>query len=191
VVEALTAEDYTGAIFVDDRFGAIPGALPTSAVGLTGAAVTPSPSIVVSFRSFPTGCAKPELCGAEVADTELQQGQGIHGSFGRQDTHNFMAAVGPDFKVAFQDPSPVGNADIAPTIARLLRLDLGGGGQAVGRVLGEALADDGAPVVAVRHVTRSAPAKNGFVTTLDWQEAAGTPYFDAAGMAGRTLGLLN
>ena len=189
VTQALTAEDYTGAIFVDDRFGEVPGALPTSAVGLKGSAVTPPPSIVVSFRSFPTGCARPEICGAEVADTELQQGQGIHGSFGRQDTHNFMAAIGPDFKAGFKDPSPVGNADIAPTVARLLRLDLGGGGAAVGRVVGEALAADGAPVASERHVTRSAPAANGFVTTLDWQDVAGTPYFDAAGMAGRTLGL--
>ncbi len=189
VVEALTGQDYVGAIFVDDRLGAIPGTLPMSAVGLTGSAVTPSPSIVVSFRSFSTGCARPETCGAEVADTELQQGQGIHGSFGRQDTHNFMAAIGPDFKAGFADPSPVGNADIAPTAARLLGLDLGGGGSAVGRVLGEALSADGAPVAAVRHVTRSAPAANGFTTVLDWQEAGGAPYFDAAGMPGRTLGL--
>lgn len=191
VVEALTMEDYTGAVFVNDRLGAIPGALPMSAVGLTGAAVTPPPSIVISFRSFSTGCANPEVCGAEVADTDLQQGQGIHGSFGRQDTHNFMAAIGPDFKKGFRDPSPVGNADIAPTLARILGLDLGGGGTATGRVLGEALEADGAPVRATSHVLRSAPAKNGFVTILNWQEAAGAPYFDAAGMAGRTLGLVN
>ncbi len=191
VVEALTAQDYTGAVFVDARFGDIEGTLPTSAIGLAGAAVTPPPSIVVSFRSFSTGCANPELCGAEVADTELQQGQGIHGSFGRQDTHNFMAAIGPDFRSGFRDPSPVGNADIAQTVARILHLDLGGGGTAVGRVLGEALTTDGAPVPASRRVLRSATAANGFVTVLDWQEAAGVPYFDAAGMPGRTLGLLN
>ena len=189
VVTALAAQDYTGAIFVDDRFGDIPGALPMSAVGLTGSAATPPPSIVVGFRSFSTGCARAELCGAEVADTELQQGQGIHGSFGRQDTHNFMAAIGPDFKTGLKDPSPVSNADLAPTLARILGLDLGGGGSAVGRVLGEALLADGAPVPTTRHRLVSAATAGGFVTVLDWQEAGGAPYFDAAGMPGRTLGL--
>ena len=191
VVQALTEQDYTGAIFVDDRFGEIAGALPASTVGLAGSAVTPAPSIIVSFRSFSTGCAKPELCGAEVADTELQQGQGIHGSFGRQDTHNFMAAIGPDFRSGFQDPSPVGNADIAQTVAKILGLDLGGGGTAIGRVLGEALATDGAPVAANRHVLTSTPTAGGFITVLDWQEVGGVPYFDAAGMPGRTLGLVS
>jgi hypothetical protein len=191
VVAALTAEDYIGAIFVADALGAIPGTLPTSAIGLAGSAVTPAPSIVVAFRSFSTGCAESEICGAEVGDTELQQGQGIHGSFGRQDTHNFMAAIGPDFRGGFRDPAPVSNADIAPTLARILGLDLGGGGNARGRVLGEALASDGAAVDTARHVLRSAPAVNGFVTVLDWQEAGGAPYFDAAGMPGRTLGLVD
>ncbi len=195
VVAALTAEDYAGAIFVKDALGPIPGTLPTSAIGLSGAALTPAPSIVVGFRNFSTGCPDAEICGAEVADTELQQGQGIHGSFGRQDTHNFMAAVGPDFKTAFKDPAPVSNADIAPTLARLLGLDLGPAGAARGRVMVEALSpeavsagDRDAPAVR-SHVLRSAPAANGFVTVLRWQDAGGTPYFDAAGMPGRTIGL--
>jgi arylsulfatase A-like enzyme len=190
VVAALTAEDYTGAIFVKDSLGPVPGALPTSAIGFSGTAVTPAPSIVVGFRNFSTGCANPEICGAEVADTELQQGQGIHGSFGRQDTHNFMAAIGPDFKAGFQDPEPVSNADVAPTLARLLGLDLGGSGAARGRVAAEALSRGaGSASPAQSHVMRSAPAANGFVTILDWQEAGGAPYFDAAGMPGRTIGL--
>jgi hypothetical protein len=191
VVEALTREDYVGGIFVADSLGSLPGTLPTSAIGLAGAAVTPPPSIVVAFRSFSTGCANPEICGAEVGDTDLQQGQGIHGSFGRQDTHNFMAAIGPDFKTRFLDAAPVGNADIAPTVAKLLGLDLGGGGKAVGRVVGEALASDGHAVIAGRHTLRSEPAKGGFVTILDWQDAHGSLYFDAAGMPGRTLGLID
>ena len=188
VVAFLTTQDYTGAIFLDDALGEIPGALPMSAIGMSGAAVTPRPQIIVSFRSFGTGCDDPEICGAEVADSDLQQGQGIHGTFGRQDTHNFMAAIGPDFKAGFRDPDPVSNADIAPTLARLMGVDLGGGGEARGRVIEEALAGGADPAVQV-HVTRSAPAANGFVTILDWQEAAGFPYFDAAGAPGRTIGL--
>ena len=189
VVKALTEQDYTGALFVNDAFGPVDGTLPTSAIGLAGSALTPAPAIVISFKSFSTGCDNPEICGAEVADTELQQGQGMHGSFGRQDTHNFMAAVGPDFKAGFVDPAPVGNTDLAITLARILGLDLGGKGKAVGRSLDEALIGSAALPSTTPHVLRSVPAANGFRTVLDWQDAAGTPYFDTAGMPGRTVGL--
>src|SRR6185437_11935371 len=74
VVEALTRQDYVGAIFVNDALGEIPGALPMSRIGLIGSARTPQPSIVISFKSFSTGCADPEMCGAEVADSGQQQG---------------------------------------------------------------------------------------------------------------------
>jgi arylsulfatase A-like enzyme len=189
VVEFLTGEDYTGAIFVNDAFGPIPGTLPMSAIGLSGSALTPAPSIVVSFKSFSTGCDNPEICGAEVGDTDLQQGQGMHGSFGRQDTHNFMAAIGPDFKAGFKDPSPVANSDLTVTLAKVLGLGLGGHGKEKGRVLGEALVADGLPVASTKHVLASPPAANGFTTELDWQKVGDTPYFDAAGMRGRTIGL--
>lgn len=189
VVAFLTRQDYTGAIFVNDALGAIRGALPMSRVGLVGSARTPQPSIVLSFRSFSTGCADPEMCGVEIADSGQQQGQGIHGSFGRQDTHNFMAAVGPDFKRGFVDPAPVSNADWANTLAKVLGLELSANGRLRGRVMAEALAGGGPPPAARAITVRSAPAANGFVTVLNAQEAAGETYFDAAGMPGRTLGL--
>jgi len=75
-----------------------------SALGLKGTAVTPTPAIVVNFRSYASGCAEPTTCSVQVADTVLRQGQGMHGSFSRGDTLNFMAAVGPDFKAGFADP---------------------------------------------------------------------------------------
>jgi hypothetical protein len=188
IVEALTRQDYVGAIFVDDQYGPIPGALPMSAVGLTGDARTPRPAIYVAFRSFSTGCADPELCGAIVADTDLSQGEGQHGSFGRQDTHNFMAATGPDFRVGFVDPAPVSNADLAPTLAHILGLELDANGTVVGRVAAEALRD-GAPAAALPFTESSSAAANGFVTVLEGQAYGGRRYYDAAGMPGRTLGL--
>jgi arylsulfatase A-like enzyme len=188
IVQALSAEDYVGALFVNDALGSLPGALPMSAAGLIGSARTPMPAIMVSFRSESTGCADPELCAAEVADTELQQGQGIHGTFSRADTHNFMAAIGPDFKTGFVDPAPVSNADLAVTLAHLLGLDLKPSGRLVGRTLGESLTP-GAPVTWSRWTIRSAPAANGFITVLNLQEAGGAPYCDAAGAPGRVVGL--
>jgi arylsulfatase A-like enzyme len=189
VVAALTQHDYTGAVFVRDALGPVPGALPTSAINLVGSARTPVPDIAVSFKSFSTGCADPEICGAEVADNDLQQGQGIHGSFGRQDTHNFMAAVGPDFRQGFVNPAPVSNADWAPTLAHILGLDMPARGALTGRVMREALAEGAAPPQTQKIVLRSEPAANGFTTVLNAQEADGRRYFDAAGMPGRTIGL--
>ena len=77
---------------------------------------------MVNFRSYATGCEEPTNCSVEVADTVLRQGQGMHGSFSRGDTLNFMAAIGPDFKAGYVDPLPVSNADVGMTIAQLMGL---------------------------------------------------------------------
>ncbi len=188
IVEAVTAEDYTGAVFVDDALGPIPGALPTSAIDLNGSALTPRPSVVVSFRSWTTGCAKPDTCGVEVADSDLQQGQGIHGAFSRADTHNFMAAIGPDFKAGFVDPAPVSNADLAVTLERILKLKVTPKGSLQGRVLEESLKGGNVAQTETRTV-RSQAAQNGFQTILNLQALGPVRYFDAAGAPGRTLGL--
>ena len=188
-VAALVAEDYVSAIFVDDDLGPIPGALPSSLIGMKGASLTPTPSIMVAFKSFGGDCPTPTNCVVEVADTELQQGQGIHGAFHRGDTFNFMAAVGPDFKHGYVDADPVGNADVAPTVAHLIGLPLPAKGKLTGRVLTEALADGPASLPSSRRSVASAPAAGGFVTQLDLSEAGGETYYDEARAPGRTFGL--
>ena len=114
-------------------------------IALEGSAITPHPAIAISFRSFDTVCGEPVRCTVEVADTILQQGQGMHGSFSRADTWNFMAMQGPDFKSHFVDPAPASNADIGRTIAQLMRLDVSDNGKLVGRVLTEALPNGALP----------------------------------------------
>jgi Type I phosphodiesterase / nucleotide pyrophosphatase len=104
LVQALLEQDYVSGIFVDDALGRFPGTLPLSAINLRGSAITPMPAMVVNFRTFSTGCDQPTNCMIEIADSVLQQGQGMHGSFGRGDTLIFMAAIGPDFKTGFVDP---------------------------------------------------------------------------------------
>ena len=110
--------------------------------------MTPHPAIVISFRSFDTVCGEPVRCTVEIADTVLQQGQGMHGSFSRADTWNFMAMQGPDFKSHFVDPAPASNADVGRTIAQLLqsrrRADKG---KLVGRVLTETFPNGAEPDV--------------------------------------------
>ena len=190
IADALSREDYTGGLFAADRLGAIPGALPFSRIGLTGSARTPAPDLIVSFRSYALSCAAPELCGVDVADTDLQQGQGIHGGFGRADTRNMMAAVGPDFRAGYVDRAPAGNIDWAPTLARILHLDLGNRGALKGRVLTEALRGGASDPRPARRRLRSAPAANGFTTLLDVEAVAGAhDYPTVGGAVGRTLGL--
>lgn len=190
IARVLSREDYVSGIFVNDRLGEVPGALPFSAINLQGASLTPAPSIIVGFRSgVVPGCRPVLLCSTEAADSSLETGQGMHGSFSRADTKNFMAAVGPDFRSHFADPAPVSNADIAPTLAHLLRLSAAPKGHLPGRVLTEALRG-GSPVTVTHGWLASKPAANGLKTVLDYQQVGGTRYFDAAGYPGRTVGLL-
>ena len=188
VVDVLLTQDYVSGIFVDSKLGKFPGALSLDDIALEGAAITPRPAIAISFRSFDTVCGEPVLCTVEVADTALQQGQGMHGSFSRADTWNFMAMQGPDFKSQFVDPAPASNADLGRTIANLMQLDVKDNGKLVGRVLSETLPNGAVPAVTSR-VLVSDPAPNGLATVVNMQMVGETRYYDAAGFPGRTVGL--
>jgi hypothetical protein len=188
VVDALLAQDYVSGLFVDTKLGKFPGTLSLDDIALEGSAITPHPAIAVSFRSFDTVCGEPVRCTVEVADTILQQGQGMHGSFSRADTWNFMALQGPDFKAGFVDPAPASNADLGRTIAQLMHLDVADKGKLIGRVLAETLPGGAVPEVTSR-VIASDPAPNGLATVLNMQSVGSARYFDAAGFPGRTVGL--
>jgi hypothetical protein len=187
-IKVLLEQDYVSGLFVDDKLGRFPGTLPMSQLNLKGKAVTPNPSIVVNFRSWSSGCEEPTNCSVQVADTVLRQGQGMHGSFSRGDTMNFMAAIGPDFKSGYVDPLPVSNADVGMTIAKLLNLRTSGNGGLEGRVISEALPNGIVPKMADGSIV-SKPAANGLQTVVKFQRVLSTRYFDVAGFPGRTLGL--
>jgi hypothetical protein len=194
VIATLLAEDYVSGVFVDDSLGSFAGTLPLSTINLNGTALTPVPTIVVNFKSTSTagsGCAfaTPVLCTVEIADSGLQQGQGMHGNFSRADTNNFMAAIGPDFKTHFNDTAPASNADIGKTIAQLLGLSIPNNGALLGRILGESFTGGPGAPAAVKTIIKSAPAKNGVVTVVDQQSVGAAKYFDAAGFPHRTVGL--
>ena len=189
IVSLLLRQDYVSGLFVNDTLGLIAGTLPISSIGLRGAARTPTPSIVVNFKSFDTGCGNPTACGAVVADTALQQGQGQHGSFSRADTYNNMTAIGPDFKQGFVNSAPVSNADVAPTVAKVLNLRITERGKLKGRVLAESLVGGPSDVKFKAETLQSRSADNGVKTVLKYQVVGKTRYFDVAGFPGRTLGL--
>jgi arylsulfatase A-like enzyme len=189
VINALLEQDYVSGIFVDDDLGNFPGTLPMSRLNLEGKARTPTPSIVVNFRSYASDCGEaPTNCSVQVADTVLRQGQGMHGSFSRGDTMNFMAAIGPDFKAGYPDELPVSNADIGVTAAKLMGLTPKPKGSLIGRVMTEAM-PNGATPTAYAGTVKSRPAENGLRTVLNFQRVGNQRYFDVAGFPGRTLGL--
>jgi Type I phosphodiesterase / nucleotide pyrophosphatase len=187
-IAALLEQDYVSGLFVDDRLGRFAGTLPLSQIGLKGKAVTPTPAIVVNFRSYATECDDPLNCSVEVADTVLRQGQGMHGSFGRGDILNFMAAIGPDFKAGYSDPLPVSNADVGMTIARLMGLRPANAGGLLGRVMSEALPNGKVPK-GFDGTIESTPAANGLKTVVKFQQVLSQRYFDVAGFPGRSVGL--
>ena len=188
VIDFLLTQDYVSGLFVDPKLGKYPGTLTLDDIALDGTALTPHPAIAVNFRSFDTVCGEPVRCAVEVADTGLQQGQGMHGTFSRADTWNFMAMQGPDFKSQFVDPAPTSNADLGRTIALLMHLDPHDKGALIGRALTETLPGGKVPAVTSR-ILKSVPAANGLATVLDMQTVGTTRYFDAAGFPGRTVGL--
>jgi arylsulfatase A-like enzyme len=180
IVAFLAQQDYVGGIFVNDEYKNVSGALPSSTIRLIGSSLPPSPTIAVTFKTFFTDPKQPDMSGVQITDYELQQGQGMHGSFGRSNTHNFMAAIGPDFKKQFVDQAPISNADIAPTFTQILGFDIASKGELKGRVLREALAGGPPSVSFERKTAISESAANGRKTILMYQQLGKQVYFDQA-----------
>ena len=150
-----------------------------SDIDLRGGATTPKPAVVVNFKSFPLDPQNPVMTGIIVGGTR-QKGQGDHGSLARANTFNNMAAIGPDFKKGFVDQAPVGNADLQPTLAHVLRMKIPSLGRLRGRVLSEALAGGPPSVRFMREVARSRPAPSGESTVLMYQRVGNHRYLDEA-----------
>jgi hypothetical protein len=180
IVAFLARQDYVGGIFVNDEYENVAGALPSSSIRLIGSSLTPSPTIAVTFKTFSTDAKNPIMTGVQITDYPLQHGQGMHGSFGRANTFNFMAAFGPDFKKGFVDEAPISNADIAPTLARILGLSMKSNGKLNGRVLTESLAGEKQLNISKPRIAISPAAANGKVTVLMYQEFGKQVYFDQA-----------
>jgi len=133
-VRFLQSHEEYGAIFVDERYGDIPGTLPLSRVRLENMEGR-NPDIVVGY-TFDENAVIQGMPGIEFEGVSSSSSHGMHGSFSPRDVHNTLLASGPDFAERYTDTLPSGNVDVAPTIAKILGLDLP---QADGRPLLEAL----------------------------------------------------
>ena len=156
LIKFLQQRQEYGAIFVDSRYGAIPGTLTMAMVNLENASRQNNgqPDVVVSFNWDDT----TSIQGMVGIEFESSGGQrGMHGSFGIADVHNTLIANGPSF-TATTVAGPSGNVDVAPTVAYLLGLAMP---QADGRILNEALvtpASKSTPSVAASTVTPASAA---------------------------------
>jgi hypothetical protein len=85
----------------------------------------------------------------------------------------------------------VSNADIAPTFAHILKLDLRANGHLVNRVAEEALVGGPANAPFQTGVKKSAASTSGMKTVLRYEKLGDVYYLDCAGFEGRTVGLSN
>jgi len=157
LVKVLQQREEYGAIFVDSRYGALPGTLSMSQVNLENATRQGNgqPDVVVSFN-WDYSASIQGMPGIEFESAGGQRG--MHGSFGIADVHNTLIANGPSFKAGTTLSTPTGNVDVAPTAAYLLGLTMP---QADGRVINEALAQPASmatPTVTESTVTPAVPA---------------------------------
>lgn len=164
---------FAGVIFTR---GALPGTFGLSAVRIDS---PDAPDMVVAMRwnddknadGFP----------GTIFSEGRKPGQGNHATLSRYELHNTLIAGGPDFRAGFRDELPSSNLDLAPTVARLLRLP--NVPPMDGRVLDEALVD-GAAKAGDRPVTQRAEAAREIGKTVVWRQYLqttqyrGETYFD-------------
>src|SRR5256714_8531962 len=120
---------------MSDKYGEVAGTLPMSLIKTENRDNGRAPDIIFSF-SFDENVAVAGKSGISYARSVNRRGD--HGSFSRTDTHISMMVHGPDFKSGMYDTLPTANVDIAPTVARILALNMPG---SQGRALEEALKD--------------------------------------------------
>lgn len=167
IVPALRQFDYVGPIFTSDGRDET---FPLSLVGLDGPR---APDVVFSFVwSSDAVSGVPGTATGSASKLMMD-----HGTISPYDLHNTLVMNGPDFRVGYRNPAPVGNIDICPTLSDVLGLDPGPAG-VEGRVLRECLPDHALPSTSGR-----GRGGDGLEPIWDFWEQSRT--FDARGRTWR------
>jgi len=113
LVEFLQKTDYAGVIF--SRWP-LPGTFDLHAARI---ATKLAPDVVLALHW--TGDSNISgIPGMLDGDAGRKKGKGTHGSLSAFDMHNTLIAAGPDFKKGWEDDTPSGNIDLAPTVLWIL-----------------------------------------------------------------------
>jgi hypothetical protein len=167
LVDVVQKSSYAGVIF--SRW-ALPGTfdLHTAHIATPGA-----PDVVVAFRwnGQPNAWGAPGM----LESSGVKVGKGTHASLSAFDMHNTLIAQGPDFRVAWEDQTPTGNVDLAPTVMWILGV---GHKPMDGRVLLEAMPGRqlGRPVST--ETLNAANADTGWQQYLKISRVGTTEYLD-------------
>ena len=167
-VRFLQSHEEFGAIFVDVRYGDIPGTLPLSRVRLENAEGR-NPDIIVGY-TFDEHAVIQGMPGIEFEGVADHISHGMHGSFSPIDVHNTLIASGPDFAEHFTDTLPSGNVDVAPTVAKIFGFALP---NADGRPLLEALRGGSHVDISAFQVAPQTIAPAAAASGLDVRDALG------------------
>lgn len=114
-VEALERSEFAGVVFSRDG---LPGTFSLETIHIDSPDA-PDVAVALRWNDDPNAAG---LAGTIYADGERRPGQGTHATLSRYDLHNTLVANGPSFRRGFRDELPSANTDLAPTIARILRL---------------------------------------------------------------------
>ena len=170
LVDYLQHSDFAGVILTREKMAG------TFTLAQAHLATATAPDVIVSARwnDRPNEFGAP---GEVPSDIGENIGQGTHSTFSPHDLHNTLIASGPDFRRGWNDETPTGNIDVAPTI--LAVLGLRAPQPMDGRVLTEALRD-GKPAAPARDEKLVAERKLGDATwrqTLRLTTVGKTTYF--------------
>jgi arylsulfatase A-like enzyme len=172
-ISAIRNLDYVGPIFTSD------GREQTFPLGVVGLEGPRAPDIVFSLSwSDKAVDGVPGVAVGTHAKLAVD-----HGTISPFELRNTLVMEGPDFRIGWRDPMPVGNIDIAPTLSDVLRLPPGTPFD--GRVLDEALRDSpiDAPAWAARsEQALSFSARGGAWTQRLWFECVGAQAYLAGGI---------
>src|SRR5438094_4344842 len=136
LVEFLQQSDFAGVIFTKEPM--------EGTFGLTQALIQrgDAPDVVMAFR-WTDLQNQFGVMGEIDADWQRAAGKGTHATLSRFDMHNTLIAAGPHFRRGELDVLPTGNADLAPTILRVLGIATAK--EFDGRILSEAMKDSSIP----------------------------------------------
>ena len=139
LVEFLQQSDFAGVIFTRN---ALPGTFDLNQAKMNPPESIDAPDVVMSFR---WSDAKNQFGVQGMIDADWQRaaGKGTHATLSRFDMHNTLIAAGPHFRRGELDVLPTGNADLAPTILRVLGIATAK--EFDGRILSEAMKDSSIP----------------------------------------------
>jgi arylsulfatase A-like enzyme len=109
-------------------------------------------------------------------DAGRRKGKGTHSSLSAYEMHNTLIAAGPDFKQGWEDETPTGNVDLAPTVLWILGVPPAK--PMDGRVLLEAMPGHTLGRKVSQEVLRAENPETGWKQYLKVSHVGTTEYFD-------------